>query len=186
MIPVNLTQNSDSSVDHTGRTYEWNVSTILSVRLFGTLVVARSAGSRLGPASALPSWPFVPTKGSADEPFVAVSAGPDVSTCSSTSSSSHLTKTTGNSYFDQLQPYFNMRFEELTNARGPAKHILTRLIPDLHRKHTALLARQKTLTIISFGQLNSFPPRHVASTSKHKKALHGCFPNAFGESPCGL
>lgn len=46
-------------------------------------------------------------------------------------------------------------------------------------------AEETKHTMISLGQSNSFPPLHVASTSKHKNALMGCFPRFFSDTTAG-
>lgn len=46
-------------------------------------------------------------------------------------------------------------------------------------------AEETKHTMISLGQSNSFPPLHVASTSKHKNALMGCFTRFFSEMIAG-
>jgi hypothetical protein len=44
-----------------------------------------------------------------------------------------------------------------------------------------LTYERNSRTITSLGQSNSLPPLHVASTSKHKKLLIGCFPHLLAE-----
>jgi hypothetical protein len=44
-----------------------------------------------------------------------------------------------------------------------------------------LIYERNSRTITSLGQSNSLPPLHVASTSKHRKLLIGCFPHFLAE-----
>jgi hypothetical protein len=49
-----------------------------------------------------------------------------------------------------------------------------------------LIYERNSRTITSLGQSNSLPPLHVASTSKHRKLLIGCFPHFLAEIGGGI